>query len=934
MNKLLLLFLLCFSSAIYGQQKSSALSVKGSIKDVEQNLLMASATVSIFSADSNLVAFQLSDSYGNFSFKGLNSKLSHYMEVSTVGYTTVRKRLIPPKDQELLDLGTIEMKPRDILLKEVSIGISPVTMNGDTLEFNPAAFKLDTNSVLEDLLKKIPNVTVWNDGQITVNGREVKSLLVNGRPFFGTNFKVATQNLPKDIIQKIQVYRKVEKGNSLDSIMEMNIALKKGKDVGYFGKLSGGFGSRKRYESEGNINFFSKRMQLSLAGGRNNTNKIADNVGSLLANSTYKGNTNQLDYQSDFRIPGLNKTLMAGAKLMYNFLNTQSLTDKNVLNVEHFFQRKNNDIVSNSSIINSFNSESNNIRKSENNELYTTSGNRLNANYDLSNDARSFYVNGAANIQEGRTTSSIFESASNNMAPLSTNNTNYEGELSNDRLSFNTGYIYHAKNRDSYGQAIGFIPFSIKYSGDHYRSSTRALLRNSYVSFVTPEESLDLARKYDSKSLSINNRFDASFENVERLLFGKRFNLIGIGLSDELNLTNNQKDDQVSDLRETGYIENRYLTNNLKIDLTENQAKLAISKSYGRRLSDGFEKSLSLKFEPKLSTKSFVTQSFNAFQNINRNYTNILPDASIGLYNHIFGKHRSTLSLGFNTRVNIPTIEQIAPLVDSAQIYYQRRGNLSVDQEQIQRLDISFDRANLKTKNTFAYNAKVYYQYSNNKIIDSTFIAIDNRQIAYATNADGFSDYGSSFELRKAVNFKSSDLKFHVQGDYSSQRLPIYINNELVYNQNTNIRLGLTAGYGYKDFIIMELRESFNDFRTRQPAFNANYRGTTNSHTFNVNFNISKKITLNSNVSNTQNRSAGVKTQNFTIWNAYLSHRFTKGANGEIKFSALDLLRQNASVINEFGVNTFTTLKRNVLQQYFLVSLAYYPRQFGKKSKE
>ncbi|QEC73518.1 Plug domain-containing protein [Arachidicoccus ginsenosidivorans] len=103
-------------------------------------------------------------------------------------------------------------------------------MNGDTLEFNADAFHLDPNAVAEDLLRKLPGVVVWGDGTITVHGREVSRVLVNGKPFFGGDTKVATQNLPKKAVEKVQVYQQSKnKDNPLDSITEVNIQLKKAK---------------------------------------------------------------------------------------------------------------------------------------------------------------------------------------------------------------------------------------------------------------------------------------------------------------------------------------------------------------------------------------------------------------------------------------------------------------------------------------------------------------------------------------------------------------------------------------------------------------------------------------------------------------------------------------------------------------------------------
>ena len=82
----------------------------------------------------------------------------------------------------------------------------PVVINGDSIEFNAENFKTPPNAVVEDLLKKMPGIEVDKSGGITVNGKTVTKVFVNGKEFFTGDPKMATKNLPADAIDKIQVY--------------------------------------------------------------------------------------------------------------------------------------------------------------------------------------------------------------------------------------------------------------------------------------------------------------------------------------------------------------------------------------------------------------------------------------------------------------------------------------------------------------------------------------------------------------------------------------------------------------------------------------------------------------------------------------------------------------------------------------------------------
>ena len=259
-------FTVCFYN-VHAQQANpnNIGSVKGLLQDTLHKYTVKSATVSVYRSDSTLLNYQLSNNYGEFSFRNLPLNNKYYIEVSHVSYHLFRKGFTLTGTEKAIDLKTLILIPKEVELNEVEIRVPPIQMNGDTLEFNAAAFKLDSNAVVEDLLRKIPNVTLWGDGQITVNGREVKSLLVNGKEFFGGDFKMALQNISKNALQKVQVYN-VQKNetNPLDSTLTVNLKLKKGKDTGYFGKVGGGYGTTDRFEADGNINFFGPKLQLGI----------------------------------------------------------------------------------------------------------------------------------------------------------------------------------------------------------------------------------------------------------------------------------------------------------------------------------------------------------------------------------------------------------------------------------------------------------------------------------------------------------------------------------------------------------------------------------------------------------------------------------------------------------------------------------------------
>ena len=146
---------------------------------------------------------------------------------------------------------------------------APVVMNNDTLEFNTENFKTQPNAVVEDLLKKLPGVTVDADGTVRVNGQKITRVLVNGKEFFTGDPKLATKNLDADAVDKVQVFDKksdravftgVDDGDSEKAI---NLKLKKDRNKSLFGKIAAGAGNDNHYDGQTNINKFNGDQQIS-----------------------------------------------------------------------------------------------------------------------------------------------------------------------------------------------------------------------------------------------------------------------------------------------------------------------------------------------------------------------------------------------------------------------------------------------------------------------------------------------------------------------------------------------------------------------------------------------------------------------------------------------------------------------------------------------
>lgn len=295
MPKIVLSGLLAFAFLTAHSQR---VVIQGHVVDSATRRGLPSATISLVRAsDSALLTFGIADTAGHFRLTAAGAG-PFLVSVSYTGYQAVWKSVTGGMAglEGSEELGEVELVSLGLLqAAQVRARRPPVVINNDTIEFNAENFKTQPNAVVEDMLRKIPGVTVESDGTVKVNGQTVRRVLVNGKEFFTGDVKMATKNLNADAVDKLQVFDRqsdqsaftgVDDGNSQKTI---NIQLKKDRSHAVFGKLGAGAGlggaaptgsgpgglvsMDGRFDGQGNINRFDGDQQLSFLGMANNTNR-------------------------------------------------------------------------------------------------------------------------------------------------------------------------------------------------------------------------------------------------------------------------------------------------------------------------------------------------------------------------------------------------------------------------------------------------------------------------------------------------------------------------------------------------------------------------------------------------------------------------------------------------------------------------------------
>ncbi|MEY3678777.1 MAG: hypothetical protein RI924_918, partial [Bacteroidota bacterium] len=271
MKKLVLLAsLLLFNVLVFAQ---SNYEVSGTVRDSSGRSVIA-ATVKLAMAKDTL--FTRSNVDGFFKFSAVKSG-QFLISISSLGFQAVNRRYLYKDGEGKLELDPIILKASAKELNEVVISGTPsVTVKEDTVEYRAADYKLKEDAQVEDLLRKLPGVEVDQNGNVKAQGKQITRVRVNGKDFFGGDVKTATQQLPANLIDKIQIVDDYGDQANFTGIKEgdpekiLNIQIRPDKNKGYFARGTIGEGNEDRYQGNLSVNYFNDKQQISFLGNLNN----------------------------------------------------------------------------------------------------------------------------------------------------------------------------------------------------------------------------------------------------------------------------------------------------------------------------------------------------------------------------------------------------------------------------------------------------------------------------------------------------------------------------------------------------------------------------------------------------------------------------------------------------------------------------------------
>lgn len=912
------IMLVITSICVQAQKKTE---FKGTVADSSSKELLEMATVTVQNAkDSSLLTYTLTNKKGEFKLPGVPSDINVRVLISYTGYRTIVKRLEAGSDP---DLGMIHLAPAATELNTVVIegDRPPVVFRKDTIEFNASSFKTRNNAVVEDLLKKLPGLDIDPEGNITVNGKKVSRILVDGQDFFANNPGMATKNLPADIIDKVQVVdtktrQEAKMGTRKDGEDKtLNLTLKPDKKRGVFGKLSAGGGTDERFELAGMFNGFEGSRQLSVLGASNNLNKPGFSPADMMNSGAGGGGGTS----ATFGMPMM-EGLMGGGEdggirtATTAGFNYNDQWNKTYLNSTYSFDNTNT------------RSQSNSSREYLNADghLFSNSGqngyNRSNShslNFALTTDLDSSLMFSWTPVV------SYNNSSSNNIGMETTRredgsmvNTNETGNRSVNKGTTIGNNFSFTKMMKKTGRSLGL---QIGHSNGNNTSDAYNLNDVNYYE----NDVITDSKRLDQKTISDNTTasYNANLTFTETLSKTWGMNL-GYGFNYTSNTSNRQTFNYDPVKKDYTELDDTY-TNKFR------------TKNISQSPNVGFNY-----YKDKVQANIGATMYLNILDNytyttnttLRQNQNNFSPNARISYTLKDF----SNISLGYMGMMQQPSLDQLQPVPDNTNTLNQRIGNPDLKPSFQQNFMLSFMK--------FSPTGLIIFSSMNftpvlNRFSTASFTNARGERTTQAINVDGTYNIMGNFSVTKMKKTTSGQYRFSLGGRISGNRNISFSNSgnaagDTTLNRNISINMSyapnLTVNYSYKEWFetVLTYRPSFTDARYK-PVNTT--QGSYTAHMANLGTSVywPKNFTWDNDVNYMYNSriTPGFK-KDVTLWNMSLAYDYKAL---QFKLSGFDLLHQNTSVRRVVNEQYIEDVQSAIVDQYFMLTLTWNFSKFGAK---
>lgn len=910
MKHIYLLFVILISGNAALAQSAS---VKGEITDTAANPIPYTTVSLLQPADSTLAYFGISNKDGSFEIKDV-PKGKYLLQAAFMGFKTYYRTLeLPLQGSDYI--GRISLKRISNQLKEVEIKTEkiPITIKRDTVEYNAGSFKTKPDANVEELLKKLPGVQVDRAGNIKAQGEDVRKVLVDGKPFFSNDPKVATKNLPADAINKVQVFNKHSDMSEFTGIDDgerektINLQLKDNKKNGYFGDAQAGYGTNTRLDGSARVYKFKPKTQLAAIGMVNNINhfgfSFSDYINfngglSSLMNSGGQMNINSGNRDSppiDFGQPIYGLITSGAAGVNYSYEPRKN----NRYNISYLGNGADKNLVESSNSRN-FTDNGTYERKSNKDEQSYNIAHRLNFNVRNDKDSASQYTaNGGATLSNGHSqTTAYTTSLLEDMVLNSLDSRIYEKGRS---VKANAGlsYLLNSKSKKQVYKATAGIRYEKELDKSEWANITRILPTNTTGNDMQKQDNHSVLSQYNG-TVSVLQSLGRSYFLEPSLHAGY----------------DAQHFDRIQRLTAIGDMQ----VDSLSPDFTRAYSWLQPGVSL-RRSKQKIQFNVALK-----ASVGLLSRSLNGTDTGRNVYTYLLP--SFNLQNeYSSGKRRGVY---YNSSVAAPEASQLMPVSNYSNPLQVYTGNNNLRPEYIHNAGLNwmwFDQFSFSS-----LFANISGRYTADKITWSRTVNPDLSQQMKPANVPYEYSVRARVEYSRPIRKIGLTVNTSFEEDYTrSINIINSVNNNV---NNYNHRFELSFGNKKKEKWDVniggsisitdakyELNQNYNNrFYSLTGFGEISYR--PNTHWY---FMLSADVTQ-------YNASSFAGAILVPLMKSEMSYYFMKANRGVLTFSGYDLLNRNTGIQRSGQINFVSETRSNIIGQYFMLSFKYRINKTGNSN--
>ena len=917
--------LLCLVTATLLSYSQSSL-IKGTVTDSVEKKNPANAVIALMKQkDSTLVEFTRSDKDGKFNMP--QPAEGKYILMVTHPYMGDYFDVIDVKNGADTDLGNIFITPKSKLLAEVIIKSgSPIRIKGDTTVYTADSFKVRAGANVEELLRRLPGISVDKDGKITAMGERVTKVLVDGEEFFGSDPGIATKNLRADAVKEVEVFDKksdqAEFTGIDDGVKDKTINLKMKKKEGYFGKVELGGGLKDKYNNALMLNSFKNSRKLAgygimsntgqtnldwedaqnYGGGGNMESGVSDDGGMYIM---YSGDGDDSYWGGRNGIPqnwngGLHYSDKFGKNNKQSFNSGYKFSKVNAPLTERVFSTQ---FVPNST--------TKWVSNSNRNTFNSTIKHAFNVTLDMNLDSNnSIKWTTRANTRKQKSTTDYFSET-------------------------------HTESGDSVNNSIR----NSNNNSDNNGVTSTILWRHKF--------------KKLSRTLSINTDLNWNKSESDGLLMARnRLFKEGIfdslDIIDQLNETNNETKSITTRLAYTEpLMKDTYLEFSYSLSYNNNSNERITSKKNGMgeykdvidTLSNSFvfnrlvhTPGLNFRVNKKKYNFSFgASVGFSNFEQKNvtektaqdYNFTNFFPRAN---FNYKF-KPSQNLRFSYNGSTTAPTLEQLQPIrvnTDPLNIYI---GNPDLNQSFRHSFSTGYNSYNVLKERNFWSSAN--FNLTQNAFVQSRIIDSSGKTTYQTVNSSGvyninlYSDYGFTVTKSKLRLGFGPTANFNRNVEFITQ------NNASVKNitstQSYGVRLSLSKYVADKfDFYFSPNLTMNSSKATLNSNANAKYWQVSGWASARVVLPKRFEVSTEAETQIRQKDPQFTQNNNFTTWNASITKRLLKENKLELKLGLYDILNQNRGYQRNFNSYSFKETYYNTLRRFWLLTVTWNISKNGK----